>query len=135
MDGWFYETDGERRGPLTVEQIKELVKVGAIRGYTMVTPPGADEPVSAGTCRELVALPHYSGSVIFPAGYSRPAMLSLLLGVLSFIPPFAFAGLVVTGFAIRDLSRNRDLKGDGRAVIGGLLSLIFSVIYALAFFR
>jgi hypothetical protein len=132
MDGWFYEVDGERRGPFSFAAIQELVRLGAIRRYTLVFEPGAEQPVQAGTLNALIVRPQQA-AVLFTPGYSKPAMVSMLLGVLSFIPLVGYAGLVVTGFAIRDLRRHRELKGDGRAVVGGLLSLAFSILYTYAF--
>jgi len=135
MDKWYYDADGERHGPLTLSQMRDLVKVGAIRRYTMVTRPGDTEPSSAGSCTELVVAPKHDESIVFPKGYSKLAMLSLLLGVASVFPFVGYVGLVVTGFAIADLRKHRELKGDGRVAIGGLLSLIFALVYTIAVFH
>src|SRR5215470_8177208 len=120
MEKWYYDADGERHGPLTLAQMRDLVRVGAIRRYTMVTRPDATEPCDAGNCSELVLAPAHDQSILFPKGYSKLAMLSLLLGVASIFPFVGYVGLVVTGFAAADLRKHRELKGDGRAVIGGL---------------
>jgi hypothetical protein len=134
MDDWYYEADGERRGPYTLAKMRELVELGAIRRYTRVTPPGAAQAADAGSCTELIIAPQREPAILFAPGYSRPAMVSLILGLLSIVPFVGYAGLVVTGFAIRDLRRHRELKGDARTVAGGLLALFFSIIWTWVFF-
>ena len=48
MDGqWFYEVNGERRGPHTLDDMKKLVNDGVIRRQTRVWQPGAADPSPA----------------------------------------------------------------------------------------
>jgi len=131
---WFYEVDGERRGPLTLAQMRDLVQVGAIRRHTMVTAPGASESSTAGSCRALVVAPTHD-SILFPQGHSKLASLSMLLGIASIVPFVGYVGLVVTVFAAAELRKHRELKGDGRAAIGGLLSLFFAFLYTWVLFH
>ena len=141
MDGWFYEADGERRGPLTLRgRCSALVQARARSAATrMVVRAGRRRArrcrPASGPRRARASVPDAGRPILFtPRATASRRRCRCSSACVSFVPLRRLRRLlVVTGFAIRDLRRHRELKGDGRAVVGGLLSLAFSILYTYAF--
>ena len=138
MDGWFYEADGERRGPLTVEQMKDLVKAGAIRRDTRVWRPGADaaDLTRAGDfLAELSAMPTADHLVhLLPVNRSGWAIAAGYLGLFSLLPFVCYAGVIVSAIAAWHLRRNPKKLGWGRVITGFIISVPMSMLYTGLFF-
>lgn len=139
MDGWFYEAeDGERRGPLSVEQMKQLVSIGAIRRQTRVWRPGA-EPAAltrAGDfLAELAVIPKESEGLAYlvPVGRSGWAIAAGYFGLFSFFPIICYAGLAVSLVAARDLKKHPEKRGWGRVITGLVVSIPMSILYTILF--
>src|SRR5436309_1065691 len=126
MDGWFYEANGERRGPLSLEHMQTLVKAGGIRRDTRVWRPGAAETdlTRAGDfLSELSVIPSDDGlRYVLPVGRSGWAIAAGYLGLFSIIPVVSFVGLIVSLVAARDLKRHPEKLGWGRVITGLILS-------------
>ncbi|MGZ3440169.1 MAG: DUF4339 domain-containing protein [Polyangia bacterium] len=140
MDGWYYEADGERRGPLSAEQMKVLVKAGAIRRQTRVWRPGANEAdlTRAGDfLAELATVPTDDHLVnVLPVGRSGWAIAAGYLGLLSLMPFVCYAGVIVSAIAAWHLKRNPKKLGWGRVITGFVISVPMSILYTgLFFFR
>jgi hypothetical protein len=135
MDGWYYEIDGERRGPFTLEQIRAIVASGAIRRQTRVWRPGAepDTLTRAGDfINELATKPDESGlAYVLPIGRSGWAIAAGYVGLFSLIPFVCYAGLIVSIVAARDLKRRPEKRGWGRVITGFVISVPASIFYTL----
>jgi hypothetical protein len=138
MDGWFYEAEnGERRGPLALEQMQKLVAAGGIRRQTRVWRPGA-EPAAltrAGDfLDELAVKPNEDHLVhILPVGRSGWAIAAGYVGLMSFFPVVSYAGMVVSLVAARDLRKHPEKRGWGRVITGLVISVPMSILYTFAF--
>jgi GYF domain 2 len=142
MDGWFYEANGERRGPLTLEQMKTLVNAGAIRRDTRVWRPGAAETdlTRAGDFLGELASTGVNGGYdpalkhVLPVGRSGLAIAAGYLGLFSFIPLVGFVGLAISILAARDLKRHPEKLGWGRVITGLVLSSLFSLLHVVSIY-
>lgn len=139
MDGWFYEGDGERRGPLSLEQMKALVAAGAIRRQTRVWRPGAAETdlTRAGDfLAELAVAPSDDHLVhLLPVRRSGWAIAAGYLGLFSIIPLVSYIGLAVSIYAARHLKRHPDKLGWGRVTTGLVLSGLFSILWTVSIYQ
>ena len=95
MDGWYYEAEeGERRGPLSLEQIKALVAAGGIRRQTRVWRPGAadtDLTRAGDFLAELATVPNDNALVhLLPVNRSGWAIAAGYVGLMSILYTFAF---------------------------------------------
>jgi hypothetical protein len=133
VDGWYYENNGERRGPLTLAQMQTLVKAGGIRRDTRVWRPGAAETdlTRAGDfLGELSVVPSDDGlKHVLPVGHSGWAIAAGYLGLFSVIPIVSYAGLAVSIIAARDLKRHPEKLGWGRVITGLIVSSLFSILW------
>jgi hypothetical protein len=140
MDGWYYEADeGERRGPLTLEQMKALVAAGGIRRQTRVWRPGSDETAltrAGDFLAELATAPNDDHLVhVLPINRSGWAIAAGYVGLMSFIPVVSYAGVAVSAIAAWQLKRNPKKLGWGRVITGLVISVPMSILYTWAFLR
>jgi len=140
MDGWFYEANGERRGPLTIDQMKTLVAAGGIRGDTRVWRPGAAETqlTRAGDFIAELAAPVVSDDAlqyVLPIGRSGWAIAAGYLGLFSIIPLVSFVALPISIVAARDLKRHPEKLGWERVITGLLLSSLFSLLWLVSLYE
>lgn len=140
MDGWYYESeDGERRGPLSLEQIKALVAAGGIRRQTRVWRPGAaatDLTRAGDFLAELATVPTDNHLVhLLPVNRSGWAIAAGYLGLFSIIPLVSYVGLGVSIYAARHLKRHPDKLGWGRVVTGLVLSGLFSILWTISIYQ
>ncbi|HEY1586378.1 MAG TPA: DUF4339 domain-containing protein [Polyangia bacterium] len=139
MDGWFYEADGERRGPFTLEQMKALVAAGGIRRPTRVWRPGADETTltrAGDFLAELTPPPKDDAALayILPVGRSGWAIAAGYVGLMSLLPMVSYAGIAVSAIAAWQLKRHPEKRGWGRVITGFAISVPMSLLYTYAFF-
>jgi hypothetical protein len=134
--GWFYEVGGERKGPMTLGELKALVQAGTVTRETLVFADGMAAPVKAGGLPLLFApKPDAAMSWLLPVGRSGFAIAAGYLGLFSFIPFVGYLAIVMGVLAIRDLRRNPEKIGWGRVITAFVLGGLFSVVYSLVFFR
>lgn len=57
VEGWFFETDHERLGPISFAELQWLVSVGILRRDTRVWADGMEEPARAEALPMLFAPP------------------------------------------------------------------------------
>ncbi|MCU1279427.1 MAG: hypothetical protein JWM53_2973 [bacterium] len=138
MDGWYYEANGERRGPLAVEQMKDLVKAGAIRRDTRVWRPGADaaDLTRAGDFLAELSTPPTDNHLVhvLPVNRSGWAIAAGYLGLFSLVPFVCYAGVIVSSIAAWHLKRNPKKLGWGRVITGFVISVPMSILYTGLFF-
>ena len=138
MDGWFYEAeDGERRGPLTLEQMKALVAAGGLRRQTRVWRPGADDTAltrAGDFLAELATVPTDDHLVhVLPINRSGWAIAAGYMGIFSFIPFVGYAGVAVSAIGAWHLKRNPKKLGWGRVITGFVVSVPMSILYTYLF--
>jgi GYF domain 2 len=137
---WFCEINGERRGPLSLLEMKQLVASGVIRRQTPVWPPGADETQPGTPAGEFLAFLTTAQTdenlkYLLPVGRSGWAIAAGYLGLFSIIPFVSYAALFVSIYAAIQLKKNPKKLGWGRVITGLVLSSLFSLIYTIAFSR
>lgn len=140
MDGWYYEAEeGERRGPLTLEQMKALVAAGGIRRQTRVWRPGADENAltrAGDFLTELATKPSDDHLVhVLPVNRSGWAIAAGYLGLFSIIPLINYVGLGVSIYAAMHLKRHPNKLGWGRVTTGLVLSGLFSILWTVSIYE
>jgi hypothetical protein len=138
MDGWYYEADdGERRGPLTIEQMKALVSAGGIRRQTRVWRPGSEETAltrAGDFLAELATVPTNDHLVhVLPVNRSGWAIAAGYVGLMSFIPVVSYAGVLVSTIAAWQLKKHPKKLGWGRVITGFVISVPMSILYTLLF--
>jgi len=138
MDAWYYEAeDGERRGPLTLEQMKALVAAGGIRRQTRVWRPGAEENAltrAGDFLAELATVPSDDHLVhILPVNRSGWAIAAGYVGLMSFFPGISYAGVLVSSIAAWHLKKNPTKRGWGRVITGFVISVPASILYTFLF--
>ncbi|HEX9101704.1 MAG TPA: DUF4339 domain-containing protein [Polyangia bacterium] len=140
MDGWFYEAeDGERRGPLTLEQLKTLVAAGGIRRQTRVWRPGAAETdlTRAGDFLAELSTPPSDDHLvhILPVNRSGWAIAAGYLGLFSIVPLVNYVALAISIYAAVHLKRHPDKLGWGRVTTGLVLSGLFSILWTISLYQ
>ncbi len=139
MDGWFYEADGERRGPFTLEQMQGLVTAGGVRRQTRVWRPGADETAltrAGDFLAELSTTPKDDAAAlayVLPIGRSGWAIAAGYVGLFSLIPVISYIGVAVSAIAAWHLRRNPEKRGWGRVITGFVISVPMSILYTYLF--
>jgi hypothetical protein len=140
MNGWYYEgEDGERRGPMSLEQMRSLVAGGVIRRQTRVWQPGAAESAltrAGDFVGELATRPSDEHlNYLLPVNRSGWAIAAGYLGLFSFIPILCYVGLAVSIVAAVQLKRNPKKLGWGRVITGFVISIPMSLLYTYVFLR
>jgi len=138
MDGWYYEAEeGERRGPLTLEQMKALVAAGGIRRQTRVWRPGADENAltrAGDFLAELATAPSDDHLVhVLPVNRSGWAIAAGYVGLMSFFPIISYVGVLVSSIAAWHLKKHPKKLGWGRVITGFVISVPMSILYTFVF--
>jgi hypothetical protein len=86
-------------------------------------------------CREYLdpalrtanAVPEGVDRMLTPAGRPASAIAAGYLGLFSLIPPVGIVSLIVSVIALRNLKRNPELLGRGRAWFGFVMGLIMTL--------
>jgi hypothetical protein len=135
IGGWFYEVGGERRGPVTLDELKRLVQTRAVDRDTKVWAEGMAEPVRAGGLAVLFPPePEAWMKWLLPVGRSGWAIATGYLGLFAFFPFVGYFTLLLALVAIIDLRRHRHKSGWGRVIFGLVIALPMSVLYTYMFF-
>lgn len=146
MDYYYTDAQNQPRGPVSVEQLRELLNSGAVNASTQVAAVGSQQWVPILTVVQAAAAPSgavgagpvgagpvtgISGGAIVPAGPTEPlAVWSLVLGILAVLPvccSFMIFGIgaVVTGhMAMSSLKKNPNRQGRGMALAGLIMGYI-----------
>lgn len=149
MDYYYTDAQNQPRGPVSVEQLRELMSTGQVNAATQVAAVGSQNwvPITTvlagagqGGGLPYGGTPGGPGGPIVQAGQTEPlAIWSLVLGILSMLCCtflIVGAGAVVTGhLALSSLKKNPTRQGRGMAIAGlvmGYLSIVIGVL-ALAF--
>ena len=69
--------------------------------------------------------------LILPIGRSRWAIIAGYLGLLSFIPGVGILAIVTGVLAVRDIKRNPEKHGMGRAITGIVLGVLLSLFWII----
>ena len=148
---WYVAVNGERIGPLTLEQVVLDAARGDINEQDLVWKDGMTDWVPLLSVREVddallaagVHLPaggyvakdpgqNASLRAVLPVGRTVLAIAAGYLGLFGmFIPPIAPITIIVSLLAIRDLKKRPQMHGMGRAVFGlvaGVIGIAFGVV-------
>jgi hypothetical protein len=146
MDYYYTDAQNQPRGPVSVEQLRDLLNSGAVNASTQVAAVGSQQWVPILTVVQAAAAPGgpvgagpvagVPGGAIMPAAPTEPlAVWSLVLGILSVICCTAMIfsiGAVVTGhLALSSLKKNPLRQGRGMAMAGlimGYISIVIGII-------
>jgi len=69
--------------------------------------------------------------LILPVGRSRWAIMAGYLGLLSFIPGVGIIAIAAGVLAVRDIKRNPEKHGMGRAITGIVLGVLLSLFWVI----
>jgi hypothetical protein len=135
LGGWFYEVGGERRGPVGLGQLKELVRTRQVGRETPVWAQGMTASVAAGSLAVLFApAPAAWMRWLLPVGRSGFAIAAGYLGLLSFLPVFGYFAILFAVLAIFDLRKHPEKSGWGRVITALVIALPMSILYTVVFF-
>ena len=71
--------------------------------------------------------------MILPTGRSSWAIMAGYLGLLSFIPGVGILAIVAGVLAVKDIKRNPEKHGMGRAITGIVLGVLLSIFWIIMF--
>lgn len=71
--------------------------------------------------------------MLMPVGRPASAIIAGYLGLLSLLPCFGIAALVVSLYAFRTLKRHPEMSGWGRVMFGLLMGTVMTILYAVPF--
>lgn len=71
--------------------------------------------------------------LILPVGRSSWAIMAGYLGLLSFIPGIGILAIAAGLLAVRDIKRNPEKHGMGRAITGIVLGVLLSLFLVIMF--
>ena len=146
---WFIAVEGQRQGPLSEEDVMAWARSGRVKPSDLVWRDGMPEWLPAGQVPQLsqivgrFAAPVASSPddpflrVLLPVGRSGWAIAAGYLGLFSLLVIPAPLALICGILAIRDIRRNPQKHGMGRAVFGvvlgglGTLLIVFFMFSAL----
>jgi hypothetical protein len=133
-EGWFYESKGERLGPVTLAALKEMIAQGTVVQTTRVWAKGMNDWVPAGSVAALYEQkPDLGMRMLLPVGRSGFAIAAGYLGLLSMIPLVGVLAIVFATLGIMDLRKHPEKTGMGRIITGYVLGGLATVLYAYAF--
>ncbi len=133
-DGWYYESKGERVGPVTLAALKELIAQGTVVQTTRVWATGMNDWVPAGRVAALYAhQPDLGMRMLLPVGRSGFAIAAGYLGLFSFIPLIGILAIIFSTVALLDIRKHPEKTGMGRVITGYILGGLATVLYAFAF--
>ncbi|HVH47546.1 MAG TPA: DUF4339 domain-containing protein [Labilithrix sp.] len=138
-EAWFYRLGESQLGPVSTEELRRLIGTRQIGPAIAVWREGLPGWMPASQVPQL--LPSEGGlKFIVPTGRTSGASMAAgYLGLFGFFfPPLGLAALILGLIGVRDLRRNREKNGWGRAVtgivLGGLLTALtiyFAVLILL----
>ena len=140
---WYWGVGGQKNGPVSLPQLQAMMRAGQLGPQVMVWTEGMPEWAQAaslpvlhqqtygqadgGALNLLLPMGPQSGLAI-AAGYC--GLVGLIFGLA------APAGIILGFFALRDLNRNPQKRGKGRAwtgiILGGLMSAVWIIILIAA---
>jgi hypothetical protein len=130
VGGWFYEVDGERRGPLSLDELKALVHKGTVTRQTRVFAEGMAAPVAAGGLAVLFPpQPEAWMRWLLPVGRSGYAIAAGYLALFSLIPFVGYLALLFAALGIWDLRAHREKSGWGRVIFALVFATPFTLLY------
>ena len=154
MDQWHYARSGQQFGPVSINDLQQLLARGEITGADFVWKGGMPQWMPAAQVPELLpaaapggaqpppipmppmasyappvpgvaAVAHDPGMRwLIPVGRSGWAIAAGYLGLFSLVGCFAPISIIVSIIAIKDLKKHPELSGMGRAVTGLVLGIL-----------
>ncbi|HZS36511.1 MAG TPA: DUF4339 domain-containing protein [Polyangia bacterium] len=137
-DAWWYESSGQRLGPIPLAELKAMIAAGTVVAQTRVWKQGMADWVIAGSVRALFAeappeRPDLGMRMLLPVGRSGFAIAAGYLGLCSFIPIVGVLAIIFATLAVLDLRKHPEKTGWGRILTGYILGTLATVLYGLAF--
>lgn len=137
-EGWFYGDGPSRVGPVASAELERQLITGALTRSTKVWSQQTgwltvDAALRGQNYGALPAIPDQDLSYIIPTGQtSGLALVAGYIGIVGcFMAPIGPIAIALGIFALRDLKRNPQKNGKGRAVTGIVLGSIGTAITLL----
>ena len=92
---WYYEQQGERRGPVGEEEIVTLISTGFIQGHSQVWRTGYPDWVTAGSCELKAHFRPIQSPPLSPPPLNAVKINNSMIWILAFAP---FLGIVLQAF-------------------------------------
>ena len=135
-DGWYYEHEGQKVGPVSLPELKRLVAAKVVVPTTRVFATGMADWVDASSLPMLFPRKADLGMrMLLPVGRSGFAIAAGYLGLCAFIPFCGPLALLFAVLAIFDLRKHREKTGWGRIITGLVLGLPCTVFYLWSLLR
>jgi hypothetical protein len=133
--GWFYEVNGETKGPISMQELRVLFGARKLGPQTIVWTKAMTQRRPAGMLPALAAMIPADGgalNLLLPVGpQSGLAIAAGYLGIFSlFLVPGPLA-LALGIFALRDLKEHPHKRGVGRAYTGIILGACATIVLAV----
>lgn len=130
LGGWFYEVEGARRGPVSLDELKALVAARTVGRDTPVWAEGMAAPVPAGRLPVLFApQPEAWMRWLLPVGRSGLAIAAGYLGLFSLIPFVGYVAILLAVLAIFDLRAHPEKSGWGRVIFALVMAVPLTALY------
>lgn len=127
---WYYGIAENRLGPVSVQQLQQLVASGQIGPQTLVWSDGMPQWVPANTLPFLTAMANQNNSaglnLLLPIGpQSGFAIAAGYLGLIGMLfAPLGVLAIILAVLALREIKAHPEKRGTGRAItgiVGGLI--------------
>ncbi|MSP62795.1 MAG: DUF4339 domain-containing protein [Myxococcales bacterium] len=136
---WHYMVGGQQVGPVPLAQLRALVQSGQLGPSVMVWTQGMPQWVPPGRLPVFGAILAGTDSglgLIIPTGnISGASFAAGYCGLLGLIPGLGLLGIGLGIIGIMDLRKHPEKKGWGRAITGIVAGILFTLPYAMIFFR
>lgn len=152
-DGWYYAVNGQRQGPVSFEQLRQMTATGHIAAADLVWHEGMNDWQAAATIPALAPPPtqpvypaapppQYQGYAPVPVAYQTPmaggkshqgmAIAGFVLSLLVFFP-CTILGLIFSLIALNGMKTSPNQDGKGLAIAGAVISTVFLSLTCLYF--
>ena len=142
---WFVSTNGQKRGPASTEELQTWGRTGRLVVTDLVWRQGLPEWLPAGNVPELAQVFYRTPATraaapigadpimraLLPVGRSGWAIAAGYLGLFSMLFVFAPFAILCGWLAIRDIRRNPQKHGMGRAIFGIVMGILGTVVLIL----
>jgi len=133
VPGWYYGSANDRKGPVDIEQLKQLARTRKISAHAYAWSEGMPEWVPLGSIVHVPQAPAGDDAalgLLVPMGpQSALAIIAGYCGLFSILLIPAPLAVLFGVLGLRDIAAHPEKKGKGRAITGIVLgSLVMAAV-------